>query len=69
MHACTHVVFSTVVRGLPSWLDMSLVWNYNNIPVLQQLCHWDKGRVSTFGSAVRFTLGLPRQLLYAPGAT
>ena len=58
------VMFSTVVRGMQFWLAMCLMWNYNNVPVLPQLCHWDRCRVSTFGSVVRFTLGLPRPLLF-----
>ena len=34
MFACMHVLHSTVLRGLPSWLDMFPMWNYNNAPVL-----------------------------------
>ena len=56
--------FSTIVRGMLSWLATLLMWNYNNVPVLPQLCHWDRCRVSTFGSVVRFTLGLPRPLMF-----
>ena len=57
---CGGYLVSTVLRGLLSWLGMFSMWNYNNLPVLPQLCYWDRCGVSTFGFVVIFTLGLPR---------